>query len=165
MLKILTNVPIFIWPVFAFLLIGGLKARKTGMVPLAVLLAVPACFFIWSSVSFFGRYGGEALPAILWVLCLSAGFLIGYTHIQKLPLQFDKQKRRIEMPGSWIPLILSMSIFSAKFSLGMMRSTLPHMDGSLFFLGMELLATVILGVFVGRGLGCLYRYRAAPDAL
>lgn len=160
MLKILTNIPLFVWPLFAILLIGGLKARKTGLVPLKVLLLIPIAFFGWSLFSFFGRYADDLLAIFLWILCLGLGFFIGFSHIQRLKPRCDRQKKMIEMPGSWIPLILSMSIFSAKFSIGMMRAMLPHLEGSMLFLALELFSGLILGIFSGRAVGCLLRYRS-----
>jgi hypothetical protein len=84
--------------------------------------------------------------------------------MQRLTLQLDKQKKNVEIPGSWLPLILSMSIFTSKFSIGMMSALLPHLNGSLLLLGLELFATMILGIFAGRGIGCLLRYRAASTS-
>ena len=159
MLEMIHKIPVFVWPLFAILLVGGLKARKTSTMPLAVLLLIPSLFFGWSVFSFFGRYS-EPLIIFLWLLCLGAGFWIGYSHMQRLKLQFDKNKKRVEMPGSWIPLMLSMSIFFSKFSIGMMRSGLPQLEGSMLILGLELFSTLILGIFAGRGVGCLVRYRS-----
>jgi hypothetical protein len=163
MLQIITKIPIFIWPLFVFLLLGGLKARKSGPVPLALLLLVPSLFFLWSFFSFFGKYGADYVLALLWFLCLGIGFFIGFSHIQRLKLRFDKKKRKVELPGSWIPLILSMSIFTTKLSLGIMGGMFPHLNGSLLFLGLELCGTIIPGIFVGRGIGCLFRYKTASD--
>jgi hypothetical protein len=160
-LQIFTKIPIFEWPVFFILLFGGLKARKTNTVPLALLLLIPALLFVWSLYAFFGKYDSNLLLSILWFLCLSAGFFIGFLHVQKLKLQFDKQKKRVEMPGSWTPLVLSISIFSAKFSLGMISAMAPHLNGSILLLCLEFFATIILGIFVGRGIGCLFKYRSA----
>ena len=161
MLKVIANIPLFVWPLFAILLMGGLKARKTNMVPLKVLMLLPAAFFGWSLFSFFGRYGSDLLAIILWILCLGVGFYVGFSHIQRLKLRFDKKKMMVEMPGSWIPLILSMSIFTAKFSIGMMRPMLPHLEDSMLFLGLELFSSFILGIFAGRGTGCFLRYRSS----
>lgn len=69
------------------------------------------------------------------------------------------------MPGSWIPLMLSMSIFTSKFSIGMMSSIMPHLNRSLLFLGLELFSTIIFGNFAGRGVNCLIRYRASSKKL
>lgn len=161
MLQIITKVPIYVWPLFLILLLGGLKARKTSSVPLAVLLLIPSIFFTWSLFSFFGKYGSEFTSIIFWVACLALGFFIGFLHILKLGLRFDKQKKKVEMPGSWIPLLLSMSIFISKFSVGMMSSMLPHLNDSSLFFGLELFATIILGIFAGRGIGCLWKYKVS----
>lgn len=161
MLQIITKIPVFVWPLFAILLLGGLRARKTNVVPLAVLVLVPSIFFGWSLFSFFGKYATGPLAILFWLLCLGTGFFIGFSHMQRLKLQFDKKKKKVEMPGSWIPLILSMSIFTSRFSIGMMSSMLPHLNGSILFLGLELFSTIILGIFAGRGISCLMRYRSS----
>jgi hypothetical protein len=54
-----------------------------------------------------------------------------------------------------------MSIFISKFSIGAMSSMMPHLKGSLLFLRLELFASIILGIFAGRGINCLLRYRAS----
>lgn len=161
MQQIITKIPIFVWPLFTILLLGGLKARKASAVPIAALLLIPSIFLSWSLFSFFGKCSTNPLAILFWILCLGLGFLIGFLHMQRLNLQFDKQKKQVEMPGSWIPLILSMSIFTSKFSIGMMSSMTPHLNGSLLFLGLELFSTLILGIFAGRRINCLMRYRAA----
>ncbi len=160
MLQIITKIPVFVWPLFSILLLSGLRARKAREVPIAVLFLVPSIFFGWSLFSFFGKYAMTPLAIIFWLLCLGLGFFIGFSHMQRLNLQFDKEKNKVEMPGSWIPLMLSMSIFISKFSIGMMRSIMPHLNGSPLFLGLELFSTIILGIFAGRGINCLMRYRA-----
>lgn len=161
MLQIITKIPVFVWPLFAVLLRGGLKARKTNEVSIVILLLIPSIFFGWSLFSFFGKYATNLLAILFWLLCLGVGFFIGFLHMQKLKLQFDRQKKKVEMPGSWIPLMLSMSIFTSKFSIGMMSSMMPHLNGSLLFLGLELFSTIVLGIFAGRGVNCLMRYRAS----
>lgn len=164
MIKIISNIPLFVWPLFAVLLLGGIKARKVSLVPLRTLLLVPLIFLGWSFSSFFGKYT-EFSAVFFWVLSLGAGFLIGFLCMQRLKLKFEREKKMIEMPGSWIPLILSMSIFSAKFSVGMMRGMLAQPDSSMLLLGVELFSAIILGIFLGRAVVCLIRYRAFSKSL
>ena len=83
--------------------------------------------------------------------------------MQSVELRFNKQKKQVEIPGSWIPLMLSMSIFASKFSAGMMEAI--HPNASILILALELFSTVILGIFVLMGINCLLRYRAASDAI
>ena len=159
MLEIITNIPLFVWPLFTILLISGIRASKPDTVPLTFLLLIPSVFLVWSIYSFFGKYS-DPISIMLWVMCLAVGFFIGFLHMQKLGLKFDMQKRKIEMPGSWIPLILSMSIFATKFSIGMMGAMFPHLNSTILFLCLELFATTTFGIFAGRGVNCLFRYRA-----
>ena len=161
MLKIITNIPLFVWPLFAILLIGGLKARKTGVVPLRVLILVPVAFFSWSLSSFVERYAADSLSIFLWILCLGVGFFVGFSHIRRLNLRCDKQNKMIEMPGSWIPLALSMSVFFARFAIGMIRGMQPHLEDSILLLGLELFSGIILGIFIGRAIGCYLKYRSS----
>ena len=163
MLQIITKIPIFVWPLLTALILAGLKARKTGMVPLFVLLLIPSVFFTWTLISFFGRYGNNPIAVVLLILCLGVGFFAGFSYVQKLKLRFDKKKKKVEMPGSWMQLILSFSIFTSKFSIAMLRSNLPHLNDSILLLALELFATIILGIFAGRGICCLLRYRAASE--
>jgi hypothetical protein len=124
------------------------------------LLLIPSIFFGWSLFSFFRKYAADPLTILFWFFSLGVGGIIGFSHMQRLKLQFDKKKKKVEMPGSWVPLMLSMSIFSSKFSIGMMSSMMPHLKGSLLFLGIELFSAIILGIFAGRGISCLMRYRS-----
>jgi hypothetical protein len=155
MLQIITKAPFYVWPLFAILLATGLKARKTSIMPLAPLVILPCAFLVWSLYSFFGTYGLQPLTILFWMLCFGTGIFIGFLHMQKLNIKCEKEKRRLEMPGSWIPLLLSMSIFCSKFMIGMLSSVFPHLNGSFLLLGLELFATAVLGIFAGRGIACL----------
>lgn len=161
MLQIITKAPFYVWPLFALLLINGFKARKSSTIPLRVLLFIPVIFFGWSLSSFFERNPESPVAILLWVVSLGAGIWLGYAHLQKHNLQFDQQHKKVEMPGSWVPLFLSMSIFCTKYALGMMRAVLPHLNGSTLFLVLELFCAVILGVFAGRAINCYLRFRRA----
>ena len=165
MIKIITNIPLFVWPLFIILLIIGLRARKTNLVPLAILLIIPSVLFVFSFNWFFKNYGHETWSILLWIIFLAIGFLIGLLHMQKLKLRFDKQKRKVEMQGSWIPLMLAISLFTFRFTIGIIGSLFPHLEGSAVSLSLELVATTVLGISSGRGVGCLVRYQSASDMI
>lgn len=161
MLQIITRIPLFVWPLFAILLISGLRARKTSSLSIAILLLIPSIFFACSLFSFFEKYATDSLAIFFWLISFVLGFSIGFFHMKRVRLRIDSQKKKVEIPGSWIPLILSMSIFISKFSIRMMSSMMPQLKGSLLLLGLELFATIILGIFAGRAINCLVRYRAS----
>lgn len=157
MVKVLAHIPLYVWPLLTLLLASGLRALKKNTVPLAVLLVLPAGFLIWSLFTFFGRFGEHIPSVVLWVVCLISGISLGYLHVLNLHLEFIKERKMVVMPGSALPLALSLSIFSAKFSIGVVSGMFPHLSTSLLILGLELVAALILGVFAGRAMGCLKR--------
>lgn len=161
--QILTQTPTFVWPLLAYLLFIGFKARKTGVVPLFILAIMPAVFLTWSFYSVLIRYGSLTMM-VLWAASVLLGAFVGFMLTQRLPLRFDKERKRVELPGSWLTLIFSMSIFSCRYFLGMMYSLRPELIGSLPLLAIELLATAISGIFLGRLLGCLQKYKVSPHS-
>jgi hypothetical protein len=161
MLQIITKVPLFVFPLFPIFLHVGLRARRGSSFPIAVLVLIPSLFFGLSLFLFLGKYGTNPGAILSWFFSFAVGGSIGFFYTQKIKLQFDREKKRVEIPGSWIPLILLMSIFVSKFSLGMISSMMPHLKGSLLLMGLELFPTLILGIFAGRGINCLIRYRSS----
>lgn len=161
--QLITNVPTFVWILLFILLSRGLKATVTRRMPLKKLLLLPAIFFVWSLYSFFEKYSLNPFAIVFWSFCLGLGLILGFSYSRKLKLRFDKQNKEIEMPGNWMQLILSMTIFALKFFLGVMRSMFPDQNGSILFLGIELLATLITGIFVGRAIGCFFRYQTSSE--
>ncbi|CRX37914.1 DUF6622 family protein [Estrella lausannensis] len=165
MLTILVKTPLFVWPLLAFLIWGGVKSSKPHNLPVKTLLALPLGFFVWSLSTFLGRFGVEGSFLLLWLTALGSGFSIGYAYMQKLNVEFIHEKKTVMMPGSWMPLILSLSIFSAKFAVGIVSSVIPQPEGSNLLLSLELFSALILGIFLGRAIGCLMRFRSrAPSA-
>lgn len=151
----LASIPFYVWPLFVLLLIVGIKARKTTKVSFKRLLLLPSMLFVWSVASFFVGYGDEYKIVALWALCLAVGIFLGFWHLQKLGLRIDKENKSVVIPGSWVPLIISMVIFTSKFLIGLLSAVFPETADSALFLSLELTAGVMLGVFWGRAAGCL----------
>lgn len=143
----LTFVPTYVWPLFTLLLFAGLRSLKTSRAPIFLILLVPALFFIYSLISFLSTYGANSSSLIYWVLCISIGMWISCSYVGKLELRFDENKRWVEIPGSLMPLIFFILIFSFKCCLGVIKSQFPHLMASIIPLVLELFSAVILGFF------------------
>lgn len=157
MIEIINNIPFYAWAFFLILLIGGLRARKPNSVHLGILFVIPAIFFFLTFYSCLIQHGNNFVQLGLALLSLILGYLVGLSQIQKLNVKFNKMT--VEMPGSWMPLILSMSIFADKVLLGILTATQSDLINSSLVFSIELLGIFILGIFIGRGIGCLLRYR------
>jgi hypothetical protein len=151
MLQILVNTPLYVWPLLALLIWGGVKAKKTHIVSWKALSIMPAIMLLWSIYSVATRYAPVFLS--LWAFSLGIGIWLGILMTRKLALRFDRQKKTVEIPGNWTPLILSLSIFSLRYTLGVSYGLHPESQGSPLLLAVENCATVVSGVLLGRVAG------------
>ncbi len=152
-LSFITEAPSYVWPLLAYLIWGGLRARKTSIVPWKMLLILPVAMLAWTI------WGAPSLMLIAPALLL--GVWLGALTIRRLELRFDKTRHLIEVSGSTWPLALSLSIFFLKYSLGAAYAYHPEFAGTALALSLEFLATVVSGMFAGRLIGYFRRYKTS----
>jgi hypothetical protein len=70
------------------------------------------------------------------------------------------ERKELVIPGSYIPLLLSLSIFALRYALGAMQTLVPGFVGSLSYLVLESGASIVSGMFLGRLLCCKLRLKA-----
>ncbi len=159
MLKIIYNTPIYVWPLLALLIWGGWKSRKTYIVAWKDLLIMPIIMFFWSVYVVLARY--DTFPIYFWIASMLIGVWLGRMTVRKIHLEFDKQKNLIQIEGSWMPMILSISIFSLRYILGATYGMHPELAGNGIFFLLENAAIVVSGMFVGRVIGYWQRFKAS----
>jgi len=163
MLILFAKAPLYIWPLLAYLIFSGLKASKTGKVPMKLFLIIPSIFLSWSTYTILTRYGLEPITLCCWLAAILIGACIGLAIAYRLQVKFDTIAKTVEVPGSWMTLACSMTIFCSKFSIGMMAALQPAWIGTPVMLIPELIAAVATGVFLGRSIGFFRRYKAVSS--
>ncbi len=160
MITIISHTPLYVWPLLAYLVWGGLKARKTHVVPWKALLIMPVVMFLWSIYSIVVHY--DPLWICLWAIGMTLGMWLGWLTVRKHDLRFDKQRNLIEIPGNWAPMLLSLSIFSLRYFLGAIYGLHPELIEDANLLSMETLATAVSGMLLGRLIGFWRRSLTSP---
>lgn len=122
-LSILTGTPWWVFVIFGYVLFIGLKATRPHTVPLMRLFILPIIFNIWSLVNFITSTYAPVFQLALWLGMLLLGLAIGYFIHSKRTIVVDHTAMTVHLPGSWIPLILIMSIFIVKYYFGYACST------------------------------------------
>lgn len=92
---------------------------------------------------------------------MALGAWLGYAMTNKLAIRFDKEKKLVELPGSWTTLISLLMIFSVRCCLGIAYGLHPEWSGNQVLFSLEGIAIAISGTFIGRLLGILQKYRMA----
>ncbi len=159
MIELITKTPVFVWPVWVFLLFMGIRARKLSTVPLKLFVIMPTIFCTWAIYAILMRYGINFVPLFLWTISKLIGVWIGYLIVSRFSMRFDKINKKVEVPGSCMILVLSMSIFALRYFLGMTTAIRPDLAQSWLLLIPELLATLLTGMFAGRSICCFKKYR------
>ncbi len=158
MVSILSKIPFYVWPLTVLALFGGWRARRTAYTPLNVILLIPTIFLIWALNSFFNKYGSDLRMLSFWAVHFAVGIVIGLRIAKSLHPKFHLERRLVELPGSYMPLLLSSFVIGSKFTIGITGGIYPSLQGSVYFFMLELLSAIVLGVISGRAVGLFRRY-------
>lgn len=151
---ILQNTPYWVWGVFILLLVLGLSQTRTRSVSRILVFVLPLIMVPLSFSAIAGAFGIRPLPVIAWVLGIAAALTLN-SFIFRAPagVRYQHDSRKFEIPGSWMPLILMMVIFFARFVIGVTRATNPALVGTGAFAGVvSAILGLCSGLFVARAM-------------
>lgn len=155
--QILANTPRWVWGLLLALLWLGLSqavSRTASLKRITLLPLAMTGLSLYGTVTAFG-----AGPQVLLVWLGAGGLAMTAVLRQALPdaTRYDPATQRFTLPGSWLPLSLTMGIFLTKYlvgAVGAMQPVLLH-DAS-FSLCFAALYGAFAGVFLARA-GRLWR--------
>lgn len=150
-IQILKGTPIWVYIFFVYLLFVGFLATKTGVVHIAKLALLPVIFLFLSIETLVTHFAINGLSVSTWLIALAVGSLIGYLLVCRHNLRVDRKYLLLEMPGSWLTMILILIIFFGKYYAGYQMSVDP---GAVMNTHTEMVVLAVsafcTGLFVGR---------------
>lgn len=151
MLEILQNTPLWVYLLFITLLVFGLKQTKTRTAPKTLLLILPIAMIIYSLVDMIINIGFYGQRLALWSTGTIAAWLFAVAFLTPKGLKYDLATRKLVVPGSWIPLLLIVSIFSVKYVQGAINALSPEITKTdLFTWAFSFLNGIFFGIFAAR---------------
>jgi len=149
-LDILSGTPFWVYAVFVYLIIRGVKSLQPNDIPLIRLTIIPFILISWSLYSLHSKYCLSPHIVGIWLLSLFVGILIGWFAFYR-NIKVNKKSMIVHLPGSWYPLILYMLFFALKYCIGFTYAVAPEMNQNIFFGGTDAIASgLISGIFGGR---------------
>ena len=149
--QILINTPWWVYLLFAYLVLIGIKCSKTNITPMGKLFAIPVIFTVLSIDTLVSQVGVSTYSVSVWAIAILVGCGLGWYQIYRLAIEADKKNKLIKVPGTWSTLIIIMIIFFSKYYFGYETAAHPevlHHKGFVFvMLG---LSGVFTGLFIGR---------------
>ncbi len=161
----ITKAPLWVWPLLAYLIFIGIKSSKPMILPLGLikrLMIIPVVFLVWALYTIFEST--ETYEFIVLMLGMILGTVLGYFLTRHQNVRFDRKNQLIAIPGSWMTLIVALSIFCIKFSLGALSSIQPELKGTWILLLMQFGAVLFSGIFVGRGINYWCKYKSTAQS-
>lgn len=159
--NIIVGTPIWVWILFAVLIVNGISALNDREMEIQHLFVMPLFFLLWGgiSVSYDLAFSFWGLVAMVVGLVLGCG--CGWCILSRGPqLKSKEGSDLIIWPGtSWV-IIFVMIAFITKYTLNAFLNVEPELRGSLFFnLLFGFLSGLISGVLWGRTLNLYFIFK------
>ena len=147
-----SNIPLWVFPLFALLLFLGLRASKTRRVPIALIYGLPLL-----GVLTLRNILVLDAPSWIWVIAaLAYGIGIFFGMRWQRAWIIARHENMVELKGEWVTLTAMMLIFLSGFVNGFLSATMPELTQSAVFLVIFTSFTCApAGQFLGRAITTL----------
>jgi uncharacterized protein DUF6622 len=152
--QILIHTPIWVFPLFAYLVWLGIKAMRPRTVTIWRSLIVPAVFIVWGLSRLLGRQD-YAWPLVTWLGAAAALLLVGL--LTARPFELDHTTGEIKRPGSVVPLIRNVTVFALQYTVAVIAAVDPHDATTAAIVG-RAISGGTTGYFLGRTIALLRQY-------
>ena len=150
---IMSNVPVWVWVLLVALVALGLIQTRTRQMSTARAFLLPLGLMALSLSGVVSNFGAKPMPLAAWLVALVASTLAAKAAGAWQGATWSAATSRFQVPGSWLPLALILSIFVVKFYVGVNVAMHPELrSDTQFSLIVCLVYGVFSGVFFARGL-------------
>jgi hypothetical protein len=149
--QIVTNTPLWVWPLMIFVLWLGWQGLRPRTVPLWRPAILPLVS-IGSSLVAIVQSAGPALALAGWAVALLLALPLGYAIGRRRAVRLRLEDGRLEIAGGWFVLVFGLSIFAVRYALGILFGILPALRVEPLWI---CLSGVVGGAVAGIGIGWL----------
>lgn len=155
-IEILSRTPVWVWGLLAALLALGLSQTRQRHVAPWRLLLLPLALLGLGLSSMLPGFVALPASAALWLLALGAGVLLSIGRPARTGTRWLPVEQRLQLPGSWVPMLLIVIIFSLRYAANVGMAINPSWRGAPeLLLPLALLYGGLSGLFLGRALALL----------
>lgn len=153
MIQILANTPTWVFGLFVALLALGLLQVRSRTVRMIPALLLPAGMVALSLAGINSSFGLRPVPLASWAIALVLSALVAYSLFRDKRVTYDATARAFFVPGSWMPLVVIMAIFFAKYAYAVMQALhAVVISTTLFIVGLSAVYGLLSGYFAARAL-------------
>ncbi len=158
---ILQHTPYWVWGVFVLLLVLGIMQSRRRRISRPLVFLLPVIMIPLSFSTIWLTFGLNALAVISWAVGIAAALVLNAS-LFRAPAGVGYADGKFDVPGSWIPLLLMMTIFLARFVIGVARAVNPALVASqTFTASVSIVLGFCSGLFAARAIKILGASRIA----
>ncbi|MCG3190162.1 MAG: hypothetical protein LKCHEGNO_02779 [Burkholderiaceae bacterium] len=156
LVQILSHTPPWVFALFFVLLGFGLMQTRSRTVRLFPALLLPAGMVALSLAGINSSFGLTPVPLASWAIALAAAAALGYAVFRDKRVAYDAAAKTFFVPGSWVPLVVIMAIFFAKYVYAVMHAfNAAVISTAVFIVGLSAVYGLLSGYFAARALNLL----------
>lgn len=162
LIAILQHTPAWVWGLFAGLIALGLWQTREREMSLARVTILPLAMVALSLSGVFSAFGHFPVALGGWAAGVGAALAFGRQFVAVRGASWSPQSATLRVPGSWLPLVLIVGLFSVKYVAGVSLALHPRLAADAVFAGLMSLAYgSFSGLFLARGLALRRLARSA----
>lgn len=159
---IFSHTPLYVWAILGFLVYRGVLASRAREVTLRKLCIIPLVMLALSLSGVQGSFGLAGVAPFAWAAGALAGVALAWSLTDARVIVALPGRGGVRLAGSWLPLILMLSIFCMKYAVAVTLAIAPayaHATG--FVVPVCLAYGGFSGIFLGGLLRTVAVYRQA----
>ena len=154
--QVLSHTPAWVFALFLVLLVFGLMQTRTRTVGRLPALLLPAGMIALSIAGIQSSFGLVLVPVTSWAIALAIASLVGHALFRDQRVSYDASAKTYFVPGSWVPLVVIMAIFFAKYVYAVMNAlNAAVISTTPFVVGLSAVYGVLSGYFAARALNLI----------
>jgi hypothetical protein len=156
-IRILTNTPVWVFPLLAYLIWQGWQSRRPRTRPIWRMLIVPLVFLLMGLSRLVMARDNGLEPLLAWFV---AALLFAALALSRGPqlLAVDRQNGTVTRPGSSIPLVRNTTIFAPQYAVAVATAMKLQPHAAVAIIG-HAVSGASAGYFSGWAVALLRRYR------
>ena len=149
--QIITHTPTWVWGLLAGLVALGWGQTRDREVSLKRVTVLPVVMMIFSASSVLQNNGSQSQLIVVWI----AASLLLAACVMRIPLNqkthYQASKGMLYVTGSWIPMVLILTIFIGKYALAIFTTMQPELLNEFgFTISHTAFFGALSGIFLGR---------------
>jgi hypothetical protein len=153
--QVLIHTPLWVFPLFAYLVWLGIKAMQPRTVTIWRSLIVPMVFIVWGLSRLLSRQQDVMWPLLAWLAAALVLMLVALLTAQ--PFEFDHASGKITRPGSVVPLIRNVTMFALQYTVAVISAVDSDGRTTATLVG-RAVSGATTGYFLGRTIALLRQY-------